>query len=383
MNPEVRHHHDALKRDLATLPDLEAKLLQLRRYRREQASAVEIDLFSGKTPLEGAMARLTFLADAILIATYELAREELSHLYGLPRCKDNDGNFVSSEFAIIGMGKLGGLELHLYSDLDLIFVYSRNGETQGRKTLSNREYFAKLAQRIISYLTLPTRAGYAYKVDTELRPSGNAGTLVTSLDSWITYFHEHAAPWEQQAMLKARLIHASGDFNRSFHGLFRRLVFIKPFPEDLPQEIHRLRMRIEVELAKESSRRWHFKKGRGGLLDIEFVVQYLQLKLGKVFDNLPTPNTLDALNRIEQRGILSTGECGTLRQAYVFYRMLEIYLEAEFDFKEGYLDPGHEKMEALALRLSFPSVPELFNSLDEMRNQVRAIYLKTLKVQDS
>ncbi len=383
MNPEVQHHHDQLKGELAALTDLEAKLLQLRRYRQEQANAVESDLFSGKAPLENAMARLTFLADAILIATYELAREELSQLYGLPRCKDNDGNFVSSEFAIVGMGKLGGLELHLYSDLDLIFVYSRNGETQGRKSLSNREYFAKLAQRIISYLTLPTRSGYAYKVDTELRPSGNAGALVTSLDSWITYFHEHAAPWEQQAMLKARLIYASGDFNRSFHGLFRRLVFIKPFPDNLPQEIHRLRMRIEVELAKETARRWHFKKGLGGLLDIEFTVQYLQLKLGKVFDNLLTPNTLDALTRIEQRGILAAEECAALRRAYTFYRMLEIVLEAELDFKEGYLDPGHEKMEVLAAHLSFPSTAELFRHLDAMRNQVRAVYLKTLKVQES
>ncbi|MCE9625062.1 MAG: bifunctional [glutamate--ammonia ligase]-adenylyl-L-tyrosine phosphorylase/[glutamate--ammonia-ligase] adenylyltransferase, partial [Deltaproteobacteria bacterium] len=275
------------------------------------------------------------------------------------------------------------LELYLHSDLDLIFVYSRNGETQGRKSISNREYFAKLAQRIISYLSLPTREGFAYKVDTELRPSGNAGTLVTSLDSWITYYHEHAAQWERQALLKARLIFASGSFGREFQGLFRRLVFIKPFGEDLPKEIHHLRMRIEKELAKETERRWHYKKGFGGLLDIEFTVQYLQMKLGKVFDNLLSPNTLEALSRLERRGILPADQIATLKRAYAFYRMLEIYLEAKYDFKEGYLDPNHDVLSDLAARMTFASREELLEAFSECRRKVREIYLKTLKIQEA
>lgn len=383
MNPEVQQHYHELRRRFGEQADLEGKLITLRAYKNDVSKRLETELISGKTALEPTMAGLTFLADAILVATYDLARDELSQHFGLPRCKDNDGNFAASEFAIIGMGKLGGLELHLHSDLDLIFVYSRNGETRGRKSISNREYFAKLAQRIISYLSLNTQGGYAYKVDTELRPSGNAGTLVTSLDAWISYYHEHAAEWERQALLKARLIYSGPGFVRDFQGLFRRLVFLKPFPENLAEEIHRLRMRIEKELAKEGERRLHYKKGFGGLLDIEFAVQFLQMKLGKVFDTILSPNTLDALVRIEQRGILPKVDAETLRAAYVFYRMLEIYLEAEFDFREGYLDPGNECLELLAQKMSFPSREALIERFSETRRQVREIYLKTLKIQEN
>lgn len=380
MNPRVQEHYRELKKTLAEQGDLEAKLLELRRFKKNWVREWESELLAGGLGLDPVMGHLSDLADAVLIATLELAREELSHVYGLPRCKDNDGNYTASHLAVIGMGKLGGRELHFYSDLDLIFIYSRNGETQGRKPISNREYFAKLVQRLISYLTLPTREGSAYKIDTELRPSGNAGALVTALDSWISYYHEHAAHWERQALLKARLIQAGGNFGEDFRGLFRRLIFLKPFPEGLASEIHHLRMRIEKELAKEGPRRWHFKKGMGGVVDIEFTIQFLQMKLGKIFENLVSPSTLEALDRFDQRGILSKDEVRTLKDAYIFYRTLEIVLEAEFDLKEGYLDLEHEKLEELAGKLSLPNKENLVGIFGEYRRKVREIYLKTLKI---
>ena len=380
MNARVEGIYRELKKSLSEQGDLETKLLELRRFKKSHVREWESELLDQSLELETVMLRLTDLADAVLIATLDLAREELSQTYGLPRCKDNDGNYVASQLAVIGMGKLGGAELHFYSDLDLIFIYSRNGETQGRKPISNREYFAKLVQRLISYLTLPTREGAVYKIDTELRPSGNAGALVTALDSWITYYHEYAAHWERQALLKARLIQAGGNFGEDFRGLFRRLIFLKPFPESLASEIHHLRMRIEKELAKEGPRRWHFKKGMGGVVDIEFIVQFLQMKLGKIFENLVTPNTLKALERFDQRGILPKAEVQTLREAYVFYRTLEIVLEAEFDLKEGYLDLEHERLEELAGKLSLPNKENLVGIFGEYRRKVREIYLRTLKM---
>lgn len=380
MNSRVDTYYRDLKKALAAQGDLEAKLLELRRYKKRQVAEWERELLAQELRLEAVMSSLSDLADAILIATLDVARDELSQTYGLPRCKDNDGNYAASQLAVIGMGKLGGSELHFYSDLDLIFIYSRNGETQGRKPISNREYFAKLVQRLISYLTLPTREGDVYKIDTELRPSGNAGALVTSIDSWISYYHEHAAHWERQALLKARLIQAGGTFENDFRGLFRRLIFLKPFPESLAGEIHHLRMRIEKELAKEGSRRWHFKKGLGGVVDIEFLVQFLQMKLGKIFDNLVTPNTLEALDRLDQRGILPPDEIQTLKGAYTFYRTLEIVLEATLDLKEGYLDLEHERLEELAGKLSLSNKENLVGLFGEYRRKVREIYLKTFKI---
>ena len=369
-----------LESKLALYKELEDKLDALRQFKIEKTQNIEEAFFKDPSQLPLTMSSLTQLADAILISTYELARQELRNIYGFPGFKDPGGNYQISDFAIIGMGKLGGRELHFGSDLDLIFVFNPNGETQGKKVITNQEYFAKLAQRIINYLAVPTRYGYAYKIDTELRPSGNAGALVTCLDTWMSYYHEHAADWEKQALLKARLIYASGHFEEKFRGLFKRLIFLKPFSQELNEKIHHLRMRIEKELAKESPRRWDYKKGKGALIDIEFAMQYLQLKLGKIFDQVLTNNTLEAIDRFQLRKTLSTDHAEILRRAYYFYRVIEIFLEIKFKLREGYLDPEHECVAELAQLMSFENKENFLEYFEKTRLEVRETYLKILNL---
>lgn len=360
--------------------DLESKLDELRKFKSARVQDIEERFFHHEQDLPSTMNKLTDLADSVLMAAAELAKNELRFNFGLPQFKDNDGQFLPSDFAIIGMGKLGGHELHFGSDLDLIFIFSRHGQTQVGRPLTNQEYFAKLAQRIISYLGLYTRFGFLYKVDTELRPSGKAGALVSEIHSWTTYYHEHALLWERQALLKARLIFSTGKFSQEFKGLFRRLIFLKPFPENMAEEINYLRMRIERELAKESPKHWHYKKGHGGLVDIEFTVQFLQLKLGKIFDQLLSPNTLEALQQLRERRILKPNEAEVLEKAYLFYRRLEIILELKFNLKEGYLDLDYERMPEVAKEMSLSSASEFIQAFGDFRDKVREIYLHTLQI---
>jgi glutamate-ammonia-ligase adenylyltransferase len=176
------------------------------------------------------------------------------------------------------------------------------------------------------------------------------------------------------------LVAADEPFAKSFHGLFKRLVFLTHFPENLNEEIHRLRLRIEKELGRETDRRWHYKKGRGGLVDIEFLVQYLQLKLGRVYDQLLTPNTLEALERLGSTQVLVAADRNALCEAYEFYRVLEIYLEARFKLKEGYLDPHHECVPALAELLGFPGPKDFLDYFKKTREEVRRIYLKVFQI---
>ncbi len=204
--------------------------------------------------------------------------------------------------------------------------------------------------------------------------------MVTNLETWIAYYHEQAALWEKQALLKARLIRADPPIDKAFGGLFRRLIFLAPFPENFSQEIHRLRLRMERELAKEGDRRWNYKKGYGGLVDIEFALQFLQLKLGKVYDSILTPNTLQALERLSQTHMLPPEERETLWKGYCFYRELEIYLEVKFKLKDGYLDPFHECIPELAQYLSFPGAEDFLKYFRELREDIRRIYLKVLHV---
>jgi glutamate-ammonia-ligase adenylyltransferase len=375
-------HYQSLKKLLASKEDLEQKLDELRRYKLLQTKEIQRQLLGAKQDLKLTMKALTQLADAFLRLTFNLARNELKPIWGVPRSKDIEGNSPKSEFAIIGMGKLGGNELHFGSDLDLIFVFSSHGETDGPKSITNQEYFSKLAQRIINYLILPTTFGFVYKIDTELRPSGNAGTLVTPIEAWISYYHEFAAIWERQALLKARMIYASENFEKAFEGLFPRLIFNKPFPPTLAAEIHYLRTRIEKELAKETDQCWHYKKGYGGLVDIEFAVQYLQLKLGKEFPQIITPNTLDALDQLEQKKLISNESVLLLRQAYYFYRWLEIYLEVQFELKDGYLDIEHECIADLAKIMSYAGPKEFLAAFANYRRQVRINYCNILHIEE-
>jgi len=374
---------DPLRSLLSSQEDLEQKIDAIRIFKKEQTQPLQDKFLNGKLMLVKLMESLSHLADAILVQTYEMARETLRPILGTSRFKDNDGNFLPGEFAIIGMGKLGGRELHFASDLDVIFIYNRNGETFGAKNVTNQEYYAKITQRIIGYLTLYTRYGYAYKVDTELRPSGRAGALVAPLDPWTTYYHEMGQIWERQALLKARLIHATGEFGKDFTGLFNRLTFLKPFPELLSSEIHHLRARIEKELANESNQRWHFKKGYGGLVDIEFLVQYLQLKLGKIYEDLLTPNTFEALERLAKREVVSKNNIKILKKAYEFYRTLEIQLALRLQWPEGFLNPHGERIPQLAEWMHFKNADDFLGKFSFFRENVRRIYLETLKLEEA
>ncbi len=369
-----------LVKQLAKNEELEAKLDLLRIFKKEQINIIQKKDLSNKLSLSEIFSELTFLAEVILEKTLLLAEEEVRKVYGVPSLIDNDGNRSHSELAIIGMGKFGGREIHYGSDLDLIFLYSRNGITEGRKKISNQEFYAKLIQKLISYLSVYTSEGIAYKIDTQLRPSGNQGTLIASLDSFAQYQRDMAQSWEKQALLKARVVAGHPHFRKNLEKLIVQFIFSNPFPTDLHHQMHKLRMRMEKEIAKENSRRLHFKLGFGGLADIEFAVQYIQLKMGKIFQNLLTPNTLEALEKIGEREILKKDEYETLKSNYLFYRNLEMRMETAFDLRNGYLDPESPLLENLAEVMGESSEEYLIEKFQEVRKKTREVYLRVLKI---
>ncbi len=234
---------------------------------------------------------------------------------------------------------------------------------------------------MISYLSLHTRYGYAYAVDTELRPSGKAGALVTPLAPWIDYYHEHAQLWEKQALLKARLVRSDDFFLEDFEGLFYRLIFSDPLPKNFSAEIHRLRIRIEKELAKETARRWHLKKGFGGLMDIEFAVQCLQLRWGAQHPHLLSANTLKSLELLEEFPKTAGFSFEILKRHYVFFRKLEIYQELIVGPTEGCLDPESPGLEKVAPFFSGPNQEELVKQIARARTEIREAYLEILEVE--
>ncbi len=345
-----------------TAVDYEQKLDVLRRFRNEEFLRIAIGDIHGHTPQGQGTLQLSYLAEVCLEQAVAIARGELLPRFGLPISKATG---EEAQFAIVGMGKLGGQELNYHSDLDIIFIYDGDGQTapgpgcdpERFREQSNQEYFSRLAQRIISVLTLMTREGTVYQIDTRLRPSGNQGPLVTSLAAFERYHDGSAQLWERQALTKARAVAGSPSLAARVDQLIERCVFDRPVPAGLKDEIYRLRGRMEAEIAREGVEHFNIKTGRGGMVDVEFLVQYLQLLHGGSHPGLRTTNTLQALRVLHEEGILSPADYLVLESGYKFLRRLENKLRLVHDQSINELSGERDYLLRLARRLGYPERP--------------------------
>jgi glutamate-ammonia-ligase adenylyltransferase len=361
---------EELQQMLAQAGDFEERIDLLRRYRHEEFLRIGMNDIYGKLGQTEIANQLTTLADACLKAACTIARQELTR-FGRPLYRDPDGNDHEADFAVIAMGKMGGMELNYHSDLDIIYIYDHQGYTDGTKQISNHEYFAKLGQKIIMILTTQTREGYVYKLDTRLRPSGNAGPLVTSLESFRTYHKDEAQVWERQALTKSRVVFGGDNLKDGIEAVIRHTLYDFSADDAVRSEIHRLRMRMENEIARESEGNYNIKTGRGGMVDVEFIVQYLLLKYGQSIPEIRSKSTLTTLKSIRSAGILCETDCETLLSGYKFLRRLENRLRIVHDNSINDLGGTKENLDMLARRLGYD--PKLRHPGDRLMNEYEAV----------
>jgi glutamate-ammonia-ligase adenylyltransferase len=358
----------------------------LRRYRNEEFLSIGLSDIHGQLGQSEITTKLSLLGEVCLAAAFRIAVRELKR-FGRPICQ-RDGIDVEANLAIIAMGKLGGEELNYHSDLDIIFVYDHQGYTDGEKQISNHEYFAKLAQKIISILTMQTREGYVYKIDTRLRPSGNAGPLVTSLDSFLEYHRKEAQIWERQALTKARVVLGDELLAIQLRDIIRHTIYGATIDDQGRAEIHRLRMRMENELAKEKDGSYNIKTGRGGMVDVEFAVQYLQLREGYRFPELRTTSTVVTLKEIRALGLLPEGTAEILLNGYKFLRKLENRLRIIHDYSVNDLSGTKLYLNKLARRLGYDSKLKnpgaaLICDYEEITGKIRDVFDRLFLVEGS
>ncbi|MDO9079253.1 MAG: bifunctional [glutamate--ammonia ligase]-adenylyl-L-tyrosine phosphorylase/[glutamate--ammonia-ligase] adenylyltransferase [Desulfuromonadales bacterium] len=378
-----------LAAQLALHPEYEDQLAILRRFHKEETLRIGLNDIHGNTRLEESTLQLSALADVCLRAAVEMAQRELLPRYGLPWVLDDDGQERPAGFVIVGMGKLGGMELNYHSDLDIIFIHEGSGETKAApgcdperfRLQTNQEYFSRLAQRIISVLTLKTPEGALYEIDTRLRPSGNQGPLVTSLAAYREYHQTTAQPWERQALIKARVVCGPPELTEKIDELNRQIVYDRELPENLAGEIRRLRERMESVIAREGVDHFNIKTGRGGMVDVEFIVQYLQLRHGGAYAELQGHNTLAALKILQQTGLLAADDFATLLQGYEFLRRLENKLRLIHDESISALSGEPAYLRKLAQRLGYPDRPQRADELflaeyRQMTTGIRTVFAK-------
>ncbi len=302
---------------------------------------------------------LTAVAEATLLGSQAITLESLLRTSPPPK----------GPFSVVAMGKFGGNELTYHSDLDVIFFYDDP---------EDQEFYTRLATRIISDLTLLTRNGYAYKIDTNLRPSGNAGALVTSVSSFREYHRSIGQTWERQALIKARPVIGSEDFCSELQALFQGISFAPSNAQSVAREIDHLRGRMEREIAREREGLFNLKTGYGGIVDIEFIVQYLQIVHGLDHPKLRIPNTISALRALRESAFLLPPLAQELENAYFFLRGLETRLRLFLDQSTDELMEGRDAMKELE-RLYYrePILPRLLATRESVRTIYKRIFLET------
>ncbi len=287
--------------------DPELELDSLRLFKREQTLVIAGAELAGEIDELAVGNYLSDLAEIVLAAVLELARKDLEARHGVPRHR-LDGELRAAGFAIIGYGKLGGRELHYRSDLDLIFVHDSSGEqaqTDGDKCIENSVYFPRLAQKVISMTSVLTASGKLYEIDSRLRPEGSSGLLVSSLEAFERYQREKAWTWEHQALVRARPVAGDAALAAGF-GAIRTQILQQPRDADrLRADVAEMRARIYRNKRPPENDRRDLKHSRGGMVDIEFLVQYWVLRYANSLDtdcltsdNISLLNALLRANRI-------------------------------------------------------------------------------------
>lgn len=322
---------ESLARFALTNSSLSPQVLFARFRRRELLRIYLHDIRRAHTLVE-TTEELSNLADAILDYALTLARQDLDNRYGSPLRNAERGRIATADFCIVALGKLGSRELNYASDIDLIFIYSDDGTTAGsgeQGKLSNREYFIKVSETVTRLVGQPAGEGAAYRVDLRLRPHGRDGSLACSLDEALKYYSKSAQAWELQALIRSRAAAGSSSLFSRFAGatedyIFRPDVSIK----DALASVRTAKQKIDRHIERNSDG-FNVKLQRGGIREIEFIAQALQLAHGGRDEWLRVSHTLISLGRIAERDLISEQERSELSEAYAFLRTLEHRLQME------------------------------------------------------
>ncbi len=382
---------------VSTVEDLRARLeaalppglpppVELAKFRRRQILRIMIRDVMGLGTLPEITGELTAVADVIVEVAYERIHRELVAHYGQPQSEDGG----AAHFAVIALGKMGGQELNYSSDIDLMFLYSANGQTTGRAGasagISNKEFFKRASNQLTGLLSAYSAEGMCYRVDLRLRPDGSLGEVCISVDGAQNYYEKRARDWELQMLIKARVAAGDRPTGRALLDFVESRIYSTSLDFSAIEELSATRERINEKLAarqeklaaRQANRRpEHRRPGgidvkleRGGIRDIEFLVQCLQRLHGGADSWVRHGGTMLALARLQDKGYLTGAEYGRLAQAYQFLRHLEHRLQFDEDRQTHRLPGDHAALELIARRMPDASSGESSaeSLLRELRN---------------
>ncbi|MBI5470828.1 MAG: hypothetical protein HY961_00640 [Ignavibacteriae bacterium] len=358
---------EEVQRSLRLFQKPERKLDALKRlYRREILRIGARDIL-GEADLATATAELSLLADALIDASCTIAQQQLSERFP---------ERPHSPYAVIGLGKLGGQELNYSSDIDIIFVYGDEGEVRDSsgKARTYHEYFNAFVEKMVVNLSQSSAEGHLYRVDTRLRPESGAGPLARSLTSYLLYYESRGELWERQMLIKARAVAGDKEFGAEFIRHLEPFVYPRTFLQNPREYIARIKSRIEAAIAGEEN----VKLRAGGIRDIEFVVQALQLIHGGKNKRIRSHTTLEAIRLLVDENLLHTDEGVALADAYVFFRTLEHRLQMMLNLQTAEMPKEEGALTILARKIGVDSSRGLRKKYDNHLATVRDIFERVL-----
>jgi glutamate-ammonia-ligase adenylyltransferase len=384
--------HAEFARFAATSFELSPALI-LARFKRREYIRITLRDVLGLATLGEATLELSHLADVLLEHALRLAEQKLEVAYGPPEFVDDSGARQRARLTIISLGKLGGFELNYSSDVDLMFMYSGEGNTSGgiEGTTTNADYFARLAQGILKTIMEMTSEGAVFRVDLRLRPQGSEGALATSLASALDYYRTNAREWELQMLIKAR--GSAGDISiaKRFLAEMQPLIYRPEFNLAAVEAVLEAREEISKGLRKRAitkphAAEWNVKLSPGGIRDIEFLTQCLQRLYGGAEPWLHSGTTLVALQRLHDKGYVSGREFFRLAESYQFLRKVEHRLQLRNGLQRHTLPHAADALDRLARRCGVEAGPEakrtpgeeLLHRLSKCFADVREIYDRVL-----
>lgn len=328
---------------------------------RVMARMIVRDL-NGLADLQEVMTTTSHLAECTINMAIKYLHEWQAALYGQP--VDADGKL--QQLIVIGMGKLGGGELNVSSDIDLIFAYESDGATQGAKSVSNQDFFARLAKKLIAAIDEITEDGFVFRVDMRLRPFGSEGAIVCNLDALEDYYQNNGREWERYAWIKGREVTGGDAVSR----LLKPFVFRKYLDFGAFASMRDLKIQIQRDVNTKGMHD-NIKLGRGGIREIEFIAQVFQLIRGGQDVSLQIKPTLSVLNLLKNKGLLPEKTVIELSEAYVFLRNLEHRLMYVDDVQTQELPKSDEAKARIAKAMNYANWATFLQKLDEYRAQVQ------------
>ncbi|VFR24752.1 Glutamate-ammonia-ligase adenylyltransferase [plant metagenome] len=360
----------------------------LRQLRERVFCGLIVRDLDGRAPLEEVVGAMTTLADIAVAQAYRSVAADLAATHGVPR----DPQGAPQEMLILGMGKLGGRELNVSSDIDLIMLYGEEGETDGRRRLSHHEFYGRLTQRMMPVISEVDAHGHVFRTDLRLRPDGDAGPLAWSLDALELYLVAQGREWERYAWLKARTMSGQAfegsnpaSQRQQLESLRVPFVYRKYLDFDALSALRGLRERIRQDWQRRALARTgvdtinNVKLGEGGIREIEFVVQLAQLIRGGRMPALQQRGLLDALRVEAQAGLIPAADAQQLEAAYRFLRRTEHALQYREDEQTHLLPSDPERRAQLADALGMES-PAFEKELSDHREFVAGIFRNAFRI---